>query len=101
MIYQHMFKNGGSVRIDEEFYEPQNKAVPTIFFAFQENGMIRTVGAALFDVELDLLPEIYDAIGIYLGKETKKLKDKRCDKCGEMYSPSSGNQKTCLQCKGK
>jgi len=114
MDYKHEFKEGGALSIVDSYYAPVNRKVPTIFFKFKDGNKFKTVGAALMDGSIDLLPEISRAMDEELnkGKELKEQEDEKTEKlkkflkqkkcqCGTTYTPTSGNQKLCPKCKEK
>jgi len=69
----HRFKDGSSIRFLTKPFEPAKKEVPTIEFNFPQGGVMKTLNARLYDVDVktDFARELYQALAQYLIKGKK------------------------------
>ena len=117
VFFEHVFKDGTSVRFLTKPFEPAKREVPTIEFNFVQGGSMKSLNTRLYDHDKneDFTQPFYVGIGKYLdslsqkalecnqGTEKRKLKlsDKECSDCGNIFQPRSPNQKKCDKCRGK
>jgi len=124
--FEHEYKDGSSVRVLMMPFKLAKKEVPTLELHFNASGRMRNLSIRLFDTDGDknLVPELYKGLGDYLKNAgllledvtedatehiteeinkppKKKLNNKVCVGCGNVYTPNSPAQKLCDGCKSK
>jgi hypothetical protein len=123
-IWEHLFKDGSSVRLVMKAFKEAKRNVPFFQFSFRNNNKPMTLEVPMFDRndEIDLLVTMADAIDKHLGRKIKKAKkeedtvitlkeedekpfatqrfrERSCTDCRRDFIPESPAQKSCNFCR--
>jgi len=69
MIYEH-FVSGGWIGFDTAYIEKRGRKLPFLWIGIKDKenkGMIKRTGVPLIHKNTEILPDLYRAIGHYLG----------------------------------
>lgn len=66
MIYEH-FVNGGWIGFETRYIEQLKRTLPVLWIGIEDKGKIKKTGVPLICKNTEILPDLYKAIGHYLG----------------------------------
>jgi methionyl-tRNA synthetase len=98
LLYEHLFKDETGFRIDTRPNEALGREVETLIIrAGNESGKVRVLKIELYDP--DTKEFLFPALLKGLMQPFLKEHGKACERCEELYLPTSPSQKLCPECK--